>query len=73
MQIRRSAYGPTSSVEAMAKAAHVHDLFLCPHREKTWHDRAAKLRDSSDEQVSVLLKSILRTEYALVKLRRFTG
>jgi len=44
MDVIRGVYGPTSSIEAMARRKHLHDSFICSHRGEMWHIQVDRLQ-----------------------------
>jgi len=41
--VKRNEVGPTSYMQAMARAQTVHDYFYCPNMKQEWHDQAMDL------------------------------
>jgi len=59
---KRNVSNPTGYMEAMARSEHLHDLFVCPHRDEEWHARALRLVKEIENTESETLRKILRQD-----------
>jgi hypothetical protein len=66
MDVQRSMYGPTNSVEGMSGGKHHHDFFQCPDREEKWHLQIVALRREQKKTASTMIGALLQQEIDLV-------
>ncbi len=60
--VQRNVYGPTSSVAAMAKKFRLHDLFICPHADTGWHEKALRLVIAIDKTPSKRVAHLMQQD-----------
>ncbi len=68
--IERNAYGPTCFAAAIARQKRLHDVIVCPHRERRWHERACELRRAIAETPSPRVAALMRADLDDILARR---
>lgn len=66
MPVVKNRYGPTGSVEAMARHGHYHDRYECPNRDEQWHKQALALHKEIEKTPSQAISNLLTEELILV-------
>lgn len=60
--VKRNVYGPTSFVTAIAKNFRLHDMFVCPHADTTWHEQALRLVMAIEETPSKRVAQLMQQD-----------
>ena len=61
-EVTRNAYGPSSYAGAMARRFDLHDVFVCPHAGKEWHEQAVRLALAIEETPSKRVAELMRQD-----------
>ena len=70
MTVKFGINGPTGSAESMAGHKHLHDRYMCPHRDEDWHQQVVALRMERKNSASAMIGEILEKEADLVLEQR---
>lgn len=62
MDVKRNVVDARSYVESISGSKFTHDVFICPHRQKTWHQQAKELMRLARKTPSSYLQAIYQNE-----------
>lgn len=69
MNVERNVNAPTGYVEALARRAHLHDCFTCPHLEEAWHKRINSLKMKAYSERSYYYSLLGRESEETLKIK----
>lgn len=62
MDVKRNVYGPTQWAMAVSGRKRMHDSFMCPNYNKTWHKRVVDLKTEKYQTTSRKLRRLINEE-----------
>jgi hypothetical protein len=60
--VKRDRMGSTGWAEGLAKRAHLHDYFRCPHAGEDWHEQALNIVMAIEETPSKRLAALMQQD-----------